>query len=464
MAISSCDEDTLSVGNTLTSENDVLDVSTSTFMATTRTIVADSVLSLSTNCYLGKVKDPETGAVVASEFSTQFHLLETTYISPDSNIVGRTVDNKAAADSCEFILYLSSPFKPIDSLTAMKIRVLEMDKPVEFGKLYYSNFDPVKENLIRTDGIRKSKMFTYKNLQYNDSLRGLSTYSENIRITLNEPYTAKDGQTYNNYGTYVLQTYYNHPEYFSNSYTFSHHVCPGFFFEIADGLGFYSKVSNIGLRVFYGVTKNDSSYNAALTLAGTKEVQQTSRITNDLDAISALASETGHTYLKSPAGLFTEVTLPVDEIKGNNTNDSLLAAKITFQRLNNKSQDSRLLGIPASLLMVQKDSLNAFFEKMKVTDSKTSYLSSYSSTYNTYSFSNISSLITEMWNAKKRGGENWTARHPDWNKVVLVPVSYTSSTSSTTPSRVEHDMSLTSTRLVGGTTPIEISVVYAKFH
>ena len=46
---------------------------------------------------------------------------------------------------------------------------------------------------------------------------------------MNKPYTAKDGNgvTYNNYGTYIMQQYYRHPEYFKNSYTFSTTSVPG---------------------------------------------------------------------------------------------------------------------------------------------------------------------------------------------------------------------------------------------
>ena len=55
---------------------------------------------------------------------------------------------------------------------------------------------------------------------------------------------------------------------------------------------------------------------------------------------------------------------------------------------------------------------------------------------------------------------NWVAEHPNWTKVVLVPVI-------SSASGIEHDMSLTSTRLVGGpdnpNDPVQISVVYAKF-
>ena len=60
----------------------------------------------------------------------------------------------------------------------------------------------------------------------------------------------------------------------------------------------------------------------------------------------------------------------------------------------------------------------------------------------------------------------------DWNKVVLVPVTpgYSSTSSGGTASiiKLTHDMSLTSTRLVGGRNnphePIKISVIYSKFN
>jgi hypothetical protein len=62
---------------------------------------------------------------------------------------------------------------------------------------------------------------------------------------------------------------------------------------------------------------------------------------------------------------------------------------------------------------------------------------------------------------------NWVAKHPNWNKVVLVPVSLTVNSTTSTVTNCEHDMSLTSTRLVGGSAnpnaPVQINIVYAKF-
>ncbi|MEE1222087.1 MAG: DUF4270 family protein, partial [Bacteroidaceae bacterium] len=89
----------------------------------------------------------------------------------------------------------------------------------------------------------------------------------------------------------------------------------------------------------------------------------------------------------------------------------------------------------------------------------------------------ISRLISYCRNekvskAKEQGisEEEWERRNPDWNKVLLIPVITstssvnTSGTSSSVQVSVNHDMSLTSIRLVGGDTKINMQVVYSKFH
>ena len=62
MAITSCSEDTEGIGASLTDENDMLEITTGSFTAYTRSIEVDSVFSRNFDCHLGMVKDPETGA------------------------------------------------------------------------------------------------------------------------------------------------------------------------------------------------------------------------------------------------------------------------------------------------------------------------------------------------------------------------------------------------------------------
>ena len=479
VAISSCDEESLNIGQSLTKENDKLMVATESYGVTTRTIMADSVLALSADCYLGYVRDPQTGADVASEFTTQFHLMEYRLLPEnESDITGR-YNGRAAADSCDIILYLGSPFHSADSLIAMKMCVNELALPLEEGVRYYSNFSPAQEGLLRSGGISKAHVFSYANQAETDKERYSSSYQPSIRITLNEPYTAPDGTVYKNYGTYLMLQYYDHPEYYRNSYTFAHNVCPGFVFQIIDGMGFHAKITNIGLRTYFSANADSSTVASSMVLAGTREVLQTTCVTNDPEALRVMAAETEHTYLKTPAGLFTEVTLPVTDIKHNHEGDSLLAAKMTLQRLNNQSADERLLPTPQALLLVQKDSLYQFFENNGVPDNITSYITGYnnpglsnqnSSNTNTYTFNNLSSLVTTLWNTRKKGLENdpeWEQHHPNWNKMVLVPITFSTNASGTEITSVHHDMSLTSARLVGGpdnpNDPIRIDAVYAKF-
>ena len=248
-AIFSCDNEDLNIGQSLTDEGDKLVASTFEYNVTTRTIMADSVLSLAADCYFGRVKDPETGVDVTSEFTTQFHLLNDTYLVPEKDVIGR-YDGRAAADSCDLILYLDTPFDSSDSLEAIKMRVLELSKPMEEGVRYYSNFDPLQAGMVRSDGINQGHVFSYANLEETDSARSSKNYQIAIRVPFTYSYKAVNGNTYKNYGTYLMCEYYDHPEYYRNSYTFAHQLCPGFLFKIADGLGFHSKVTNIGLRIF----------------------------------------------------------------------------------------------------------------------------------------------------------------------------------------------------------------------
>ena len=489
MAISSCTEDTEDLGYSMTQESDKLDLSTSTFKATTKTIMADSVLTKLSYAYLGRVIDPETQTEVKSDFTTQFHVLENLSISKD---YVKKEDGQIIADSCDLIIYLTDPFGSADKLSAIQMKMREMKTPVDVNRRYYSNYDP--SDLLRTDenAINISHLFSYDNLTDNDENRSSTNYLNNIRIPLNQKYVSKDNVTYKNYGTYILQKlveYKTKNNRNPNSYVFAQQICPGFAFEISDGIGFHAAVSDIGLRVYYYVSRPDTSYKASFSLAGTEEVMQTVRIQNDKQALSNLAAQTDSdfTYLKTPAGLFTEMELPIDEIRKGHEYDSLLATKLTLQRLHNKTTDERSFGTPKTLLMVMKDSLYSFFENKQLPNSRTSYYTAYNSNYNVYSFNNISNMITRLWQKKQeqiaaiqKANPSWSKeqaenawknekdatgelKYKNWNKVVLVPISYGTTSTSTAPVWVGHDLSLCSTRLIGGKTPIELNVVYAKF-
>ena len=78
MAVISCNEETASIGKSLTDEDDKLQVTTGVYEAFSRSLLADSVYGQNFECYFGQIKDPETETYVKSEFMTQFNLLEGT--------------------------------------------------------------------------------------------------------------------------------------------------------------------------------------------------------------------------------------------------------------------------------------------------------------------------------------------------------------------------------------------------
>lgn len=478
LSFSACSDDTLDIGNTLTQQSDKLTVSAANYVVQTRTVMADSVLLRSSYCYLGRVKDPETGAYIKSELMTQFNLLSTFSFPAESKIVSKYND-MAAADSCCLDLYMERPTTITDTTAAMKIRISELDRPMEENQRYYSNFDPIGQGFIRQDGLQKDKMFAYRDQTKADTTLNRSSYYHYINVRLNDPYTDKSGVTYNNYGTYIMQQYYRHPEYFRNSYTFIHNVCPGFFVSVTDGEGVYTEIPDMALRVYCRYNyKPDSVSRYGITLAGTEEVLQTTKITNDEEVLRQLAADNSCTYIKSPAGLFTEVTLPIDDIYKGHENDSILSAKISFQRINNDFYDEAL-SIPEDIVMVPKDSLHAFFEKSKAPDNKLTFYTTYKNTSganasNQYTFSNISGLIATLAAQKKAGlqtDSQWLSKHPDWNKVLLVPVQVivasAQSTISSTTSSFENAVDISSTKLVGGSQnprdPVKLNVVYGSF-
>jgi hypothetical protein len=466
IAISSCTEDTMMVGNTLVNSSDQFTIASDTFDVSTRSFIADSVLARSSYSYLGKIKDPETGSYITADFMTQFSILEeeaSNLFPPLSILRGEEDDHTdlALADSC-FITILVNDFMG-DSLSAMKMTVYELSKPVKENHQYYTNFDLEKNGFLRADGIQKKALYSLSDLTQNDSLRQLNQNGSNyfrIRIPLNEPYTDKQGITYNNYGSYLMRTYYDHPEYFKNSQTFIQKVCPGFYFKTTDGLGLMTEVYQIQLSVYIHYMLDGSVKSRFKSFIGNEEVLQTTHFTSDKNIIKRLAEDTQCTYLKAPDGIFTEVTLPVEDIKRGHENDTITSAKIVFRRMNDISKLSdNLLMEPQNLLILEKDSLYSFFENRDLPNNMASYLAVYNSNKNTYTFNNISGLINNMYNKR-----NVSA---NWNKAVIVPVQVVkanTSSTSTSVAGVSNELKVVSVRLVGGINnpydPIRISIVY----
>lgn len=479
--LASCDDTTEGVGSSISDINDNISVSAKVFDIASETVIIDSVISRSGTGYLGKIKDPETGAYITGNYMTQFRPLDNYEYPEISKIVSLDKDKQPIADSCEVILFYANQYG--DSTASMKCTLNEMARPMSEKETYYSSFSPRKNGYIRENGLQKSVTYSLIDFSMSESDRNDEAY-KHINIALNQPYIDKDGKTYNNYGTYVMRKYYENPKYFANAISFINNVCPGFFIESTNGVGAMANIAITQLNIYFkylgqkkdSTSVKDTVYVGMSSFSGTEEVMQKTQIVQDHSILESLASDKSCTYLKTPSGLFTKLTLPVDEVEKDHELDTLNTARVFIPRLNNSSLKDYELPIPQTLLILPVYEYSSFFENKEVADYRKSFLTTYDSSTNGYKFGNIASMLTYMSNKKKSymtahpgtTDAEYERLFPDWNKAIIIPVeiNYTTVSGQSVLTRVTHDMSLTSTRLVSGSTKdsnIKMSVIYSTF-
>lgn len=444
--LTSCDDDTATLGVDMMPTADLITKNYETYGITTESYpVGDSVLARTSMSYFGRFTDPETGTTIKSDFLAQFHCDEN-FSLPDS------IEN----DSClsfELKLYINNFVG--DSLTSFKLSVYELNKQLDPNADYYTNINPEDYYDVDADPIA-TKWFTLSDRTITDSARWSSSYNNNIRVTLP-----------NELGTQIIHDYRKHPEHFTNTSAWLNSGNPcskGLYFKLDSGDGAMAYIYVTQLNMYFNYYDEDYAKDTLglCEFAATEEVVEATRFENS--NLEKLLTDTNCTYLKSPAGIFTLATIPADQI---NVQDTINSAKLTFTRYNDSVESGFKLDIPKTILLVRLDDyLNGFFENYQVSDSKESYITTFSSSTNSYEFSNVARLITKMVKEK----DNGTATE-NWNKVLLIPVEATYSNSTDVSGstvkqivKLNHDFSMSSAKLVGGSNQrVNMEVIYSRF-
>lgn len=457
LTVAACDDDTANIGSSIIPESDKITVDTLTVYAKSRSIlVNDSILANANNVYLGRYSDPETGSIFSSSFIAQFNCVED-YGFPADGVIGDSTL------SVELKLFYNSFFG--DSLNTMMCEVYELDRTLQEGTPYYTNIDPT-EFYDENKGPIATKNYCAIDNTVPDSIKWGDDYTPSITVKLP-----------NSIGKHFLDKYYEVDANgdsigkinFSNSEEFIKNVFKGVYVRNSQGDGTVMYISMARLNVEFAYkTKTEAGKDTTLTgiatFSSTKEVLQVNKFDNG--NLQALADDKSCTYIKTPAGIFTEVELPIKEIAEKT--DTLNSVKITFTRYNNTTDNAFTYGIPATLLMVRKSQLYDFFLKNKIYDNITSYISNYTSGSNDYTFSNISRLVNYCIQEHEKGTEtdgDWETKNPDWNKVVLIPVTLNKDATTGNTVSLSHNHGMTSARLKGGEkNPIAINIVSSKFN
>ena len=447
----SCDDSTTGIGDSIIATGDVIPAGTATYNVKTQSILADSVYARTSTAYLGKYTDPKFGEFNA-DFIAQFNCTDN-YEFP------KTVQE---VTGLQLRMYYASYFG--DSLNAMRLQVDTLNKVIPEKELstFYTSVNPAEYYNPQAKPLAK-KAFAARGASAADSV--YVSY-DNYGYSSNYSYYWQDVKLPTSLGQYMYDKYAENKKHYENAENFIKNVLKGFYVHCTHGDGTILYIDDMQLRLNFtyliesSTGKIDSLVKGVTTFAATKEVIQANRFQNS-DKLKELIAESNHTYLKTPAGIFTEVTLPIDEIAEIHQRDTLNAASITFTRYNEKASSKYTMKVPEYILMVRKCDMYNFFEKNGIYDGKTSYIAQFVSSgesANTYSFTNIAPLITHCIAEKKQGNID-----EDWNKVVLIPVK-TETDSSGNIIGVKSNLDMESACLMGGeSTPLRMQILYTTF-
>lgn len=492
-----CDDNTGSLGINMLPSSDAINSNTILFDVHTRSIVADSVFAKTSTGYVGRFTDPNFGYYEAS-FLTELNCADDflfpelyKYDEATKKATGAMAGDSAV--SAQLVLYYSSWFG--DSLNTSRISVYPLTQRLERNR--YTNIDPKKYYEPGSKPLGR-KTYTAYDTSVPDSVRnatnssGQKTFYPNITFQLGKEY-----------GDWLLKLNREHPEYFKNSDAFIENVFKGVYVKSDLGDGTILYIDRVDIQVKFCMHYLDSNgvklkkkskpeedsiyYSMGTAFASTKEVIQANQFLN-ADLIKERVAEKSHTYIKSPAGIFTEATLPYEEISEQLAADTLNAVRLTFTNYHQNSKQKFSMSAPSTVLLLRKQDFKTFFEENKLPDQTTSFTVSHNNVAtNQYTFNNISRLVTTCLNekqiakqaAKKAAGTAWNEKTweekwntdeatKDWNKVLLIPVTIeydTNAQSSTrTVTGVQNDLQPGYAKLKGGESgeALKLEVTYTR--
>ncbi len=449
--IYSCDDSATGIGNDLMPDGDRIPANTDSYEFSTQSILSDSVYARTSTAYLGQYTDEQFG-----EFSADFIAQ---FTCPDDFSFHEDI---ISAKSVKLYLFYSKFFG--DSLSPMRVQVDSLDKVIRYDdkNTYYTSVNPADYyNKSAKPLAIKALSATGPSVELDSVYSGVRSISQAIKLPTQ-------------LGEYFLQKYREDSTNYRDASAFINNVFKGVYIHCTHGDGTILYLDEVRLSFEYNAMVKSSSgkKDSLITyspryFAATKEVIQANRFQNS-DRLKEIVADVTGSYVKSPAGIYTEASFPIADIEAEHKRDTLNGVSVTFTRYNDKNTGNFKMGAPNNLLMVRKKDMYTFFEENKLNDNQTSYLSTLSG--NTYTFSNIAPLITYCINERKKGLESdpaWEIKNPDWNKVVLIPVSCETTSDGNNNQQIigiSNSLGMQSAKLKGGEKDkLKMQIFYTTF-
>lgn len=441
----SCDDSTTGIGDFVANADEIPAIA-ETYNVTTCTNLLDSIYSRTSSAYLGKYTDPEFGEYSA-EFITQINCVEGQ----------RFPDTFQGIEETTLELYYNSYYG--DSIATLRVQVDTLNTVInDNGKdkqLYYTSFNP--EDFYNKNAAPLAvKDYAAYNVALADSTKSDDDYYGSISMDL--------GKDFCDYLTRKYEE--NNHHNFDDAYAFINNVLKGFYIHTTHGEGSVLYIGDIWLRmkVKYLTKGNvsgkvDSVVYMNVPFAATKEIFMSTRMQNSDKLKEFVKEDNPYTYLKTPAGLCTEVTLPLETMYEELSKDTLNSITLSLTKMKSTDEGPYKMGVPQNLLLVRKSEMISFFENNKKNDNITSFLASYDNSTNSYSFSKLNRLVSYIFSEIRNEEE----KDENWDKVLLIPVT-TELDSEKNVVSISHDMEVNAARLVRGTEeePLNIKVIITK--
>lgn len=438
LSLISCDDDLNSIGGSIQPPGDRIKTATDTISLTARTVsMRDSVYARTMQGVLGQYEDKLFGTI-KSDYLCQF------YFPEEAKFSDTFVKIDSVVFAVKFIKHQG------DSLAPMGLTVYPVDKALTED--FYTNVDPAKYSDLSEP--LTSRAYTVAGSEvYNSTAKVRQITSE-----LGVPFGQKIYDAWKN-GTINDEKTFN--KFF-----------PGMYVTTTSGTGSIIDVLDTSIDIHYTKTYVDTTNVTRDTvdifsIAVTPEIIQLNHIKNK-NPEELFIEGTDATYLKTPAGVYTEVTFPVSTIAQNmeKANMSTInSALFSVKGYTEKEDDSDFsLGRPEALLLIPKDSIDSFFKgRMRPYpyDTTKDYAFLASSKFgsvanNIYSFGNISPAI-----------KRYKDKNVDKITYAIIPVkcdyTYNSYGYAENVVTVYHDMVPSTAILRNNPENVRLELVYSKF-
>lgn len=370
---------------------------------------------------IGQSVQPDKDNVTGTEFNLKFESetvkFDSVYSKNTLGLLGSIYDNSFGEFDAETLVQLRTAYgfklnpSPVnDKIDSTKIRIT-------FSEYIGSNELPINFDVYSLLGNIEREKYSKQDLQeYKSKAKKIgslvakpSVHFKVLKETNQQRVYALDIKLDDNLGQRIYNLSKTNPEYFDSQKAFNENVLGGLIVSPSTGRGYIIQTMGIALESYYqsaAKTKEgkDTTILRKMIFVNTEATAQVNAISNTY-ADDLLKANKEHTFVSSPAGVVTKISLSKSELskllkgesKMNIGRDWTINAAMTSIKA--ELPDKVILNPPSNLLLIQKDSIDSFFSKeLPVLGfNAVAFVSSkYDIAYRRYVFRNISGLITNF--------------------------------------------------------------------